>query len=415
MNILIVDDSKTILTRLTNAIESQLGIKVYAAASMKECADLILANKGKFTLALLDYGLPDAPNGEIINFVKKFNIPSILLTGSKFEKDHDVFKNKNLIDYIIKNGSYAIEYSVSVVKRFIANQDIEVLVVDDSKTFAMKMQGLCMQYNLKTIVNYSAKEALETIKKRPNIKLILVDYMMPEMNGLEFTMELRKTYKKDEVAIIALSGMSEKDIVASFLKYGANDFIYKDFSNEEFFARVNNNLEVLELFQYTQDKSKKDYLTGLFNKKYLLNVGSELYDIAKEKKRLFSVILIDIDQFLTINESYGHEVGDVVLQRIADLLLETLNKDTVIARMGADQFCVLLQNRPYAEIYQIFSEVKDIVDNTIFEINDLKLKLSISIGANTDFTHSLGDMIELADEALANAKHKKDKKVIINS
>ena len=121
MNILIVDDSKTILTRLTNAIETQLGIKVYAAASMKECADLILANKGKFTLALLDYGLPDAPAGEVVGFVNKFKIPSLLLTGTKLEQDAKIFKNSNLIDYILKDSSYAIEYSVGIVKRFILN------------------------------------------------------------------------------------------------------------------------------------------------------------------------------------------------------------------------------------------------------------------------------------------------------
>jgi len=78
MNILIVDDSKTILKSLKHSIENKLNITVYTAASMKECADLILKYKGKFTLALLDYNLPDAPNGEIVSFVKKFNIPSRL-------------------------------------------------------------------------------------------------------------------------------------------------------------------------------------------------------------------------------------------------------------------------------------------------------------------------------------------------
>ena len=79
MNILIVDDSKTILKSLKHSIEKQLDITVYIATSMKECAELILKYKGKFTLALLDYNLPDAPNGEIVPFIKKFNIPSILL------------------------------------------------------------------------------------------------------------------------------------------------------------------------------------------------------------------------------------------------------------------------------------------------------------------------------------------------
>ncbi len=414
-NILVVDDSKTILNGLKDTIENRLDIKVYTAASMKECADVLLEQKGKFTLALLDYGLPDAPNGEIINFVKKFKIPSIVLTGTKLDKDNPLFKNENLIDYIIKNGSYAIEYSVSVVNRFILNSKIEVLVVDDSKTFAAKMQALCLKYNLNAIVNYSGEEALETIKQRPNIKLVLVDYMMPNMNGLEFTMQLRKNYKKDEIAVIALSGMSEKEIVASFLKYGANDFLYKDFSNEEFFARVNSNLEVLELFNETQDKAKKDFLTGVFNKNYLLNVGQEIHSRAKEKMQLLAVVLLDIDKFKTINESYGHEIGDNVIVLLSELLLDNLNKDSIIARLGADQFCVLMQNRPYAEIHQIFKEFREIVKQKQIDVNNGKINFSISIGASVNLNDSLEDMIESADEALANAKHKGGDMLVINS
>ncbi len=413
MNILIVDDSKTILSSLKHSIQSKLNITVYTAASMKECADLILKYKGKFSLALLDYNLPDAQNGEIVGFVKKFKIPSILLTGTKLEKDNVVFKNDNLIDYIIKNGSYAMDYSVSVVKRFILNESVEVLVVDDSKTFAAKMEGLCKKYNLKTIVNYSAKDALETIKQRPNVKLILVDYMMPNMDGLEFTMELRKSYKKDEVAIIALSGTSEKEIVASFLKYGANDFLYKDFSDEEFVARVNNNLEVIELFHDTQDKAKKDYLTGLFNRKYLFSEGEEIYKRAKEKKELLSLILLDIDKFKIINDSYGHDVGDEAIKAIAKVLLKYINKDSLIARLGANEFAILLKNRPYVEVFQTFQEIQDVVSETEFKLMDTTLKLTISIGATSLLEDSLDDMFVSADQALFDAKQRD--RIVINS
>ena len=235
------------------------------------------------------------------------------------------------------------------------------------------------------------------------------------MDGLEFTMQLRKDYKKDEVALIALSGMSEKEIVASFLKYGANDFLYKDFSNEEFFARVNSNLEVLELFHATQDKAKKDFLTGVFNKNYLLNIGQEIYDRAKKKTELLAIILIDIDNFQTINESYGHEIGDGAIMLLSQLLLDNLNKDSIIARLGADQFCVLLQNRPYAEIHQIFVEFKDMVKEQQLNIDNGTIKFSISIGANVDLMNSLEDMIEHADEALANVKHKGGDNILINS
>jgi diguanylate cyclase (GGDEF)-like protein len=209
--------------------------------------------------------------------------------------------------------------------------------------------------------------------------------------------------------------MSEKEIVASFLKYGANDFLYKDFSNEEFFARINGNLDVLELFASTQDKAKKDFLTGVFNKNYLLNVGNEIYEIAKKKKELLAVVMIDIDNFQTINESYGHEIGDEVIVLLANSLLESLNKDSIIARIGQDQFCVLLQNRPYAEIYQIFNEFKENIKSKFVEITTGKVFFTLSVGVSIDKNDSLFEMMEDADETLANASYKGGDRVIIKS
>ena len=415
MNILIVDDSKTILNRLKISIENELGLKVYTATSMKECADLILKHKGDFTLALLDYNLPDAQNGEIISFINKFKIPSILLTGSQLDKKDDIFKNENLIDYVLKNGSYAIDYTIAIVKRFILNAKIEILIIDDSKTFAAKMESLCKRYNLNTTVNYSAIDALETIKQRADIKIVLVDYMMPVMDGLQFTMELRKSYKKDEVAIIALSGTSEKEIVANFLKYGANDFLYKDFTNEEFIARVNNNIEVIELFDYTQDKSKKDPLTGLFNKRYLLEIGRDIYERATSKKTLFATLMIDINDFNVMCDSYGHDIGDEAIKHVGKILNQNLNQDSIIARFGSDQFCILFKNRAYAEIIDTFEEIKNIIKNTPLKTDDNIYNITVSIGANIDLSNSIEEMIDLADEVLCNTRNKKLDEIVINS
>ena len=121
MKILIVDDSKTILNRLKTSIENELGLKVYTATSMKECADLILKHKGDFTLALLDYNLPDAQNGEIISFINKFKLPSILLTRSQLDKKDYIFKYEKVVDYVLKNGCYAIVYNIVIVIIFILN------------------------------------------------------------------------------------------------------------------------------------------------------------------------------------------------------------------------------------------------------------------------------------------------------
>jgi diguanylate cyclase (GGDEF)-like protein len=245
--------------------------------------------------------------------------------------------------------------------------------------------------------------------------VILVDYMMPKMDGLQFTMELRKSYKKDEVAIIALSGTSEKEIVASFLKYGANDFLYKDFTNEEFIARVNNNIEVIELFDYTQDKAKKDPLTGLFNKRYLLEIGRDIYERATLKNTLLATVMIDINDFNVICDSYGHDIGDETIKHVSKILNQNLNQDSIISRFGSDQFCILFKNRAYAEITDTFEELRNIIKNTPLKINDTSYSISVNIGANINFADSLEAMIDLADEVLCNIKDRKIDTIIINS
>jgi len=145
------------------------------------------------------------------------------------------------------------------------------------------------------------------------------------------------------------------------------------------------------------------------------NVGSEIYEIAKKKRELLAIIMIDIDNFQTINESYGHEIGDEVIVLLANCLLDFLNKDSIIARIGQDQFCIMLQNRPYAEIYQIFEEFKDKVKEEFIQIATGKITFTISIGATINKNTTLINMMDDADEALANASHKGGDMVIINS
>jgi len=415
MNILVVDDSKTILKRLKIGIENELGVKVYTASNMKESADLILKHKGDFELALLDFNLPDAQDGQIIPFINKFKIPSILLTASELEKKNEIFKNENLIDYVFKSGSYSIDYAISMVKRFILNSKIEILIVDDSETFTKRMQSLCQKYNLNTIINYNAIDALETVKQRANLKIVLIDYVMPDMDGLQFTREIRKKYKKDELVIIALSGTSETDVVSNFLKYGANDFLYKDFTNEEFIARVNNNLELIELFDYTQDKAKKDPLTGLFNKRYLLEIGQDIYERAKEKDKLFAVAMIEINEFTVLCDSFGHEVGDEAIKYVGSILNKSFNQDSIIARLTSDQFCMLLKNRGYSEMMLLFEEVREIVKNGSFSFDGESHDLSLSVAINLNFLDSLEEMLEVADECVCNIKYNKLDKIIIES
>ncbi|BAK74360.1 MAG: diguanylate cyclase [Arcobacter sp.] len=402
--VLIVDDSISVCNTLKSLIESDFDIDIFIAKSMKESANLLLQEKGKFDIVLADLGLPDAPDGEIIDFLSKFKIPIVILTGTESIDIEEKFRDKNIVDYIIKDGLSALTYATSIVKRIMHNKDIKVLVVDDSKLFVDKSIELLSRYKIVALSAYDGDEAFETLKQNSDIKIVLTDYLMPKMNGLELTKRIRKDYSKDELSIIVTSNDSSKKIPAKFLKYGANDFLYKGFSNEEFFARINSNIEILELFDEIKNKANKDYLTGLYNRRYLFDIGNKLYEDCKLNNKTFAIAIIDIDNFKNINDTYGHDIGDIALKEVSKVLNNNISSNALISRLGGEEFCICFYNRSESEITELLEYIRKEFENNVIKIGKLNIQYTISIGYSLEFGKNIDCMIQNADKYLYLAK-----------
>ena len=411
--ILIIDDSLSICNTLKSLIESDIDINILIAKSLKESAQIILKEKGVFDVILADLGLPDAPNGEVIDFLSKFSIPIVVLTGTDNIDIENKFRNKNIVDYIIKDGISALNYATLIVKRIILNKDVKVLVVDDSKSFVQKSVDLLNRYKINALCAYDGEEALEVLKANKDIKIVLTDYMMPKLDGLELTKKIRRNYQKDELSIIVTSNDTSKRIPAKFLKYGANDFLYKGFSNEEFFARINSNIEIIELFDEIKNKANKDHLTGLYNRRYLFNIGNEIYNDCKTKNKVFAIAIIDIDNFKRINDTYGHDIGDIALKEVAVILNKNISSNGLISRLGGEEFCICFYNRNEDEVKELLEYIRKDFEKNVIEIKDIQLKYTISIGCSFDFGINIDEMIKNADEYLYEAK--KDGRNIIKT
>lgn len=412
--VLIIDDSISVCNTLKSLIESDLDIDIFIAKSLKESANLILSEKGKFDIILADLGLPDAPDGQIIDFVSKFSIPIVVLTGTDDIDIEEKFRNKNIVDYIIKDGLSALNYASSIVKRIIHNKNIKILVVDDSKSFVEKTLDLLNRYKINALYAYDGLEALDILKQNSDIKIVLTDYLMPNMDGLELTKKIRKDYKKDELSIIVTSNDSSRKIPAKFLKYGANDFLYKGFSNEEFFARINSNIEILELFDEIKNKANKDYLTGLYNRRYLFDIGSKIYENCKINNKTFAIAIIDIDYFKKINDTYGHDIGDVAIKEVARILNKNITSNALISRLGGEEFCICFYNRSENEINDLLEYIRNSFENNTINVKNIKLKYTISIGYSLDFGKNIDAMIQNADEYLYLAKNEGRNRVRTN-
>ncbi|MFW5618754.1 MAG: response regulator, partial [Campylobacter hyointestinalis] len=214
-------------------MEQNVDMDIVVAHSFNEARDIIEDNDD-FFIALLDLNLPDAPNGEIVDYVLSKNILVIVLTGSVDKATKDIFTNKNIVDYVIKSNMNNINYIFDTINRLSKNRDYKVMIVDDSTPMRNTIKQFLLSQQFKVFAAAHGEEAMNYLADNPDIKLILTDYDMPVMDGFELMERVRENYSKNEMIVIAITGDDiNSDIGAKFLKNGANDFIVKPFSKEE--------------------------------------------------------------------------------------------------------------------------------------------------------------------------------------
>ncbi len=402
-NILIVDDSKTVCRTLEKLIKDELGYNPVIAHSKKECEDRLKEYKNNFSVALLDLGLPDAQNGEVVDYVTSFHIPSVVLTGSTDKED--TFRDKEIVDYVIKEGRFSYEYILSLVKRIVVNYHLKVIVTDDSKVAALHTIELLERYQLTCFYAKDGQEALNILNKEKEIKIVFTDYNMPNINGLELTKQIRRKYSKDELSIITITGSDDHKTVAKFLKYGANDFLYKGFSNEEFYARLNSDLEMLELFADIKYKANRDYLTGMYNRRFFFDEGEKLFNKAVKNSQNRCVAMFDIDKFKNINDTYGHDIGDIAIKEVASIVDKYFDENAIISRFGGEEFCVLQIDETLEEFLSTLEVIRAEFEMNVIHTIKGDIRYTVSAGYSFNFGTTLDDMVNDSDAGLYKAKN----------
>jgi len=409
--ILIVEDNKTLAKLIAKKIESALNFKIDVAYTMSE-AKLFLKTYTYFT-TLLDLNLPDAPNGEIVDYVLSKKNHAIVLSGNIDKEFRQQMLKKNIIDYVNKGGINDVNYIISTLQRLVKNKKHTVLVVDDSMVFRKQMKNMLENLFFNVITVAHGEEAVNMLENRNDINLVLTDYHMPVMDGLELTYEIRKTYSKNDIAILAVSGNQDNEVNALFLKTGANDFITKPFSKEEFSCRINNTIDALENIQIVTNHANRDYLTGLYNRRYFFDSMGEYQEEIKESGEKFAVAMIDIDHFKKINDTYGHDVGDKVIVSLSEILISATSHRDVVARFGGEEFCVVLKNINRYSAKDIFERIRTEIEKFSFHVErETYIKFTVSIGLVMNSEEPLEEIINQADMMLYNAKNDGRNKVV---
>ncbi|KPZ56574.1 MULTISPECIES: response regulator [Pseudoalteromonas] len=396
--VLVVEDSKVVQQVLRHLTAQYLDVAVDFAWSLNECKDYI--EKHKYSLALVDLTLPDAPNGEVAKFTLSHAIPTVVLTSKIDEYKRQQMLELGVIDYVIKDNRDSYHYAIKLVAQLLRNQGCKALVADDSVLSRSLMKQMLEKQLFDVTDAQDGQQALEIIKSNPNIKLLMTDYAMPLMDGFELVKAVRNFRGRDDLAIIGLSGAGKHGLSARFIKYGANDFLTKPFMNEEFHCRVMQTMEQLSLIADIKESAYRDYLTGMYNRRYFYQYAEQLL----KKQQQNTLALLDIDFFKNINDTLGHEAGDQALKQVATLIKTTFSKFTV-ARVGGEEFAIILDDIDTARGREYLEGFRKKLAKHEFLIDDKPFSITISIGVadfqNTDLTQAM----RVADAALYQAKN----------
>ncbi|WP_459818142.1 GGDEF domain-containing response regulator [Campylobacter concisus] len=404
--ILVVDDNKALAKLIVMQMEKTIDeMAIDVAYSFAEAQMLINEHDKDYFMTILDLNLPDAPNGEIVDYALSKGLSAIVLTGSIDDETRQNFINKDIVDYVYKGNMDDINYIFQMINRLSKNRQYKVLVVEDSLPFRNMIKKILTSLQFKVLAAAHGEEAMNYFADNPDINLIITDYRMPVKDGLEVLKEVRKEKDKNSLGVIVMTSPSEKTDASIFLKNGASDFIAKPFSKEELICRVNNTIEAMENINKIANFANRDFLTGVYNRRFFYSDVEEYVQAAEETNEPYAFAIIDVDYFKKINDKYGHDGGDRVLKSIAKILNDNTKGSDIVARFGGEEFCVVLKKINKEEAVKFFVNLRAKVSENEVTIKKEKVKVTISIGVSFGNGHcEIDDMLEACDSALYTAK-----------
>ena len=412
--ILVIEDDKVFQRAIADEFGKYEGLEPIFAPTYADAMKLFRQHRGALKFALVDLNLPDANSKDVVSMVSAHRIPYIIYSSSLDNSSKEFIFEKNAIDYVTKTNKNSLEYAIKKIDSYVKTRKNKILLVDDSKLARKAVIKALETINIEVIECENGEEAFALIGlEEKNIALVITDYQMPKMDGLELCMRIRSHYNKDELAIIAMSSVDDRKSINHFLQVGANDFIIKPIDGDETLIKVQSQLEMLDLFQRTKDLANKDPMTGAYNRRFFFDAASAIVDKSKRKQAKLAVAMIDIDKFKLINDTYGHAIGDIAIKECINILNATLRGSDLVARFGGEEFVVLLEDISQEDTEKLFENVRAAFEANSITQGDITLSYTVSIGICYQDITSIDDSINSSDEALYEAKEGGRNRVVV--
>jgi diguanylate cyclase (GGDEF)-like protein len=304
---------------------------------------------------------------------------------------------------------------------------LRVLAVDDDPVSLRLLVSLLERDGHDVLTARDGKEALAVYLEK-GAQMVVTDWMMPEMDGLMLCRQLRRTQEGQKLYILLLTGRTEEERIVEAFRVGADDYIVKPFKPELLRARIQPALRVIRLQEdYDRQVREKerlnrqldiekrkfkaaamtDALTLLPNRRFAMRQMEKEWTNCKRNQSSFSVISMDIDHFKVVNDTWGHDVGDIVLQSTARAILKVLRRGDTCARMGGEEFLVICPSTEDAEgATKVAERIRLAVESNLIKAGEFDGRVTMSLGVATVTPEvaSIDALLKIADQAVYAAK-----------
>lgn len=324
-------------------------------------------------------------------------------------------------------------------------QDFLILVVDDSSTNLKVVGRMLNDAGYETTFATQGRQVLPRVEQvQPD--LILLDLMMPDMSGITVCQQLQNHPDYRNIPVIFLTASQAQEHVLEAFEIGAVDYVTKPFQKPELLARIKTHLllkhtsnqlkhasqELQTALEKAERLAQTDALTNVSNRRYFFELAELEYVRSQRYGLVFSALMVDIDYFKAVNDTYGHQMGDRVISTVAQTLAETLRQVDLIGRYGGEEFALLLPETPLIAAATVGERLRQQVANLSFpiqaedeppvlpmteplpnngssgsatrQIPALQVTISVGVAEYHKEDRRIDDVLERADQALYQAK-----------
>jgi two-component system cell cycle response regulator len=288
---------------------------------------------------------------------------------------------------------------------------IKVLIAEDNVISAKILQKKIGGWGYDVVVAQDGEKAWKAYEDE-NIRLAVLDWMMPKINGLDLCKKIREINHNEEnkeytYVILLTAKDQQKDLIKGF-SAGADDYITKPFNHHELKARLKTGKRIIDLQRQLREQADRDGLTGLWNRKRMFKLLEKEINRAQRENQTLATIMIDVDNFKKINDTYGHHCGDAVLLEVSSRFQKCVRNYDEICRYGGDELFVILPNCNTAMTRRIAERLRQSVSEKKIQTDLDALDVTISLGgvsSESFFSKFFPETLVIAsDEALLKAK-----------